>query len=64
MTASPHSIPVVHARKTAGGAVVAYSDEAMRTVAATWTHYATDLPNMRQRYLSINHQSHRVIWHK
>lgn len=61
---SVSSIPIVYARPGPGGSVVAFHDEAMSRVAATWSHYATNKPDMRQRYLSINHQSFKVLWRK
>ncbi len=65
MTAIPHPpILVVHARKSLSGSVLAYLDEAMRgEPLATWTHYATDCPSMRQRYVTINRQSYKCVWH-
>lgn len=64
MMAAPATIPVVHGRVTATGQVVVYEDEAMQIQKATWAHYATNRPDMRQRYVSINHQSYRVLWRK
>lgn len=64
MSAPTVCIPVVHARKTAGGAVVAYADERMEgEPVKVWSLYATDRPDMRERYVNINHKSYRILWH-
>ncbi len=65
MTAPSPSVPVVHARKTSAGGVNAWSSETMTGVPVkSWSLYATDRPDQRQRYVNINHQSHRILWHK
>lgn len=56
------TIPAVYLRKCSGGAVVAFYDEEMKRPAATWAAYATNRPDMRQRYVTINLQSHRALW--
>ncbi len=64
MTAPSPSVPVVHARKTAAGGVVAYAEESMSgKPVKNWSLYATDAPSMRQRWVTIDGQSVRIVWH-
>lgn len=57
-----HPFPVLHARKTLLG-VCAYSDEAMSLPVKVWRFWQSDCPDRRQRYVTVNLRTHRILWH-
>lgn len=55
--------PEVHARKRADGRVIAYADREMTKEVKVWKPWASDIPDMRQRYVTIANIEHRILWH-
>jgi hypothetical protein len=53
---------VVHAWKTESG-VVAYADESRGLLLKSWKPWASDKPDMRQRYVTIGKLTYRLYWH-
>jgi hypothetical protein len=63
MSAVPSVVfPVVHAWKTESG-VVAYADESRGLLLKSWKPWASDKPDMRQRYVTIGKLTYRLYWH-